>query len=37
MLDQLEQNADQQTATSELSATTGDDLAEELERFLRDQ
>ncbi len=36
MLEQLEQHADQDTTTSELSATSGEDLAEELERFLRD-
>ena len=37
MLEQLEHNADEQTATSELSATSGDELAAELERFLREQ
>ena len=37
MLEQLEHNADDQTATSELSATSGDELAAELERFLREQ
>lgn len=37
MLEQLEHNADAQTATSELSATSGDELAAELERFLREQ
>jgi proteasome assembly chaperone (PAC2) family protein len=37
MLEQLEHSADEQTATSELSATSGDELAAELERFLREQ
>ena len=37
MLEQLEQAADAHTATSELSATSGDELAAELERFLREQ
>ena len=37
MLEQLEHNADEQTTTSELSATSGDELAAELERFLREQ
>ena len=37
MLEQLEHNADAQTTTSELSATSGDELAAELERFLREQ
>ena len=37
MLEQLEQAADTHAATSELSATSGDELAAELERFLREQ
>lgn len=37
MLEQLEHAADEQTTTSELSATSGDELAAELERFLREQ
>ena len=36
MLEQLEQQADEH-ATTQLSATTGDELAAELERFLREQ
>lgn len=37
MLRQLEAQADEVTANLELSATSGDELAAELERFLRDQ
>ncbi len=37
MLEQLEQQADQTATTSQLSATSGDELAAELERFLREQ
>ncbi len=37
MLEQLEQQADQTASTSQLSATSGDELAAELERFLREQ
>ena len=37
MLQQLEAQADHQTTSSELSATSGDELAAELERFLREQ
>jgi proteasome assembly chaperone (PAC2) family protein len=37
MLHQLEQQADEQDTTSRMAATSGDELAAELERFLRDQ
>lgn len=37
MLEQLEAQADHQVASTELSATSGDELAAELERFLREQ
>lgn len=37
MLQQLEAQADHQTTSDELSATSGDELAAELERFLREQ
>jgi len=37
MLHQLEEQADHQATSSELSATSGDELAAELERFLREQ
>jgi proteasome assembly chaperone (PAC2) family protein len=37
MLEQLEQQADQHASTTQLSATSGDELAAELERFLREQ
>lgn len=37
MLQQLEEQADHQATSTEMSATSGDDLAAELERFLRDQ
>lgn len=37
MLQQLEAQADHQATSSELSATSGDELAAELERFLREQ
>ncbi len=37
MLEQLEQQADEHATTNELSATSGDELAAELERFLREQ
>jgi proteasome assembly chaperone (PAC2) family protein len=37
MLEQLEAQADHQTSSTELSATSGEDLAAELERFLREQ
>lgn len=37
MLEQLEQQADEHATTSQLSATSGDELAAELERFLREQ
>lgn len=37
MLHQLESQADDQAPTVELSATSGDELVAELERFLRDQ
>lgn len=37
MLQQLEAQADQQATSSALSATSGDELAAELERFLREQ
>ena len=37
MLEQLEQQADEHATTTQLSATSGDELAAELERFLREQ
>jgi proteasome assembly chaperone (PAC2) family protein len=37
MLEQLEAQADHQATSTELSATSGDELAAELERFLREQ
>jgi proteasome assembly chaperone (PAC2) family protein len=37
MLEQLEAQADQQASDTALQATSGDELAAELERFLRDQ
>jgi proteasome assembly chaperone (PAC2) family protein len=37
MLEQLESQADHQATSTALSATSGDELAAELERFLRDQ
>jgi proteasome assembly chaperone (PAC2) family protein len=37
MLEQLESQADQQATSDALSATSGDELAAELERFLREQ
>jgi proteasome assembly chaperone (PAC2) family protein len=37
MLRQLEAQADHQSTSNELSATSGDELAAELERFLREQ
>ncbi len=37
MLEQLEAQADHQASSTELSATSGEDLAAELERFLREQ
>ena len=37
MLEQLESQAEQQATSTALSATSGDELAAELERFLRDQ
>jgi proteasome assembly chaperone (PAC2) family protein len=37
MLHQLEQQADEQDTTTRMAATSGDELAAELERFLRDQ
>ena len=37
MLHQLEEQADHQATSSEMSATSGDELAAELERFLREQ
>ena len=37
MLQQLEAQADQQATSTALSATSGDELAAELERFLREQ
>jgi len=37
MLQQLEAQADHQATSTELSATSGDELAAELERFLREQ
>ncbi len=37
MLQQLESQADQQATSTALSATSGDELAAELERFLREQ
>jgi proteasome assembly chaperone (PAC2) family protein len=37
MLEQLEAQADQQDADTALSATSGDELAAELEKFLREQ
>jgi proteasome assembly chaperone (PAC2) family protein len=37
MLHQLEQQADEQDTTSRMAATSGDELAAELERFLREQ
>lgn len=37
MLQQLEAQADHQATSSELSATSGDELVAELERFLREQ
>ncbi len=37
MLEQLEAQAEHQATSSELSATSGDELAAELERFLREQ
>jgi hypothetical protein len=36
MVAQLEEQADQEEATSQLSATSGDELAAELERYLRE-
>jgi proteasome assembly chaperone (PAC2) family protein len=37
MLEQLESQADHEATNTQLSATSGDELAAELERFLRDQ
>jgi proteasome assembly chaperone (PAC2) family protein len=37
MLQQLEQQADEQATSNQLAATSGDELAAELERFLREQ
>jgi hypothetical protein len=37
MLQQLESQADEQATSTALSATSGDELAAELERFLREQ
>jgi proteasome assembly chaperone (PAC2) family protein len=37
MLEQLEQQADEHATSTQLSATSGDELAAELERFLREQ
>ena len=37
MLEQLEAQADQQASNTALQATSGDELAAELERFLREQ
>lgn len=37
MLHQLEQQADEQATSTQLAATSGDELAAELERFLREQ
>jgi proteasome assembly chaperone (PAC2) family protein len=37
MLEQLESQADQEATSTQLSATSGDELAAELERFLREQ
>lgn len=37
MLHQLEQQADEHDTTTRMAATSGDELAAELERFLRDQ
>ncbi len=37
MLEQLEQQADEHATNTQLSATSGDELAAELERFLREQ
>jgi proteasome assembly chaperone (PAC2) family protein len=37
MLEQLEQQADQHATTTQMSTTSGDELAAELERFLREQ
>ncbi|MBA2752585.1 MAG: PAC2 family protein [Actinobacteria bacterium] len=37
MLHQLEEQADHQATSTQLSATSGDELAAELERFLREQ
>lgn len=37
MLQQLESQADEQATTMKMSATSGDELAAELERFLREQ
>jgi hypothetical protein len=37
MLEQLEAQAEHQATNTELSATSGDELAAELERFLREQ
>jgi len=37
MLEQLESQADHQATSTELSVTSGDELAAELERFLREQ
>ncbi|MGK2947735.1 MAG: PAC2 family protein, partial [Acidimicrobiales bacterium] len=37
MLHQLEQQADEQATSNQLAATSGDELAAELERFLREQ
>ncbi len=37
MLEQLEAQADQDTTSTQLSVTSGDELAAELERFLREQ
>ena len=37
MLEQLEAQADQDATSTQLSVTSGDELAAELERFLREQ
>lgn len=37
MLEQLEQQADEHATTAQMSVTSGDELAAELERFLREQ
>jgi hypothetical protein len=37
MLEQLESQADHEATSTQLSATSGDELAAELERFLREQ